>query len=219
MTNPTRSAREEARPPRKKASDRVAEMLDIVDATLNENRTANFSMKDVGAAAGASRALVYAYFDDQFQLLDALLNRHVELLCAAGLEAAAGRGTLTQCCVAAGEIYLRHIAEHGMALEIVLREKPVARQLSGRARPFRAAILRRLATLAARELAMGANEALTLVQLLAVIPGDAGRLIYEGTLSLEDGLELNSRLVATSIEALRPAPVAPTPNDGPVAQP
>lgn len=213
MTNPTGSSREEARAPRKKASDRVAEMLDIVDASLNAGRTANFSMRDIGTAAGASRALVYAYFDDQFQLLDAVLDRHVELLCATGLETAVAQGTLTQRCVRAGEIYLRHVAAHGMALEIVLREKPVARQLSGRARPFRAAILRRLATMAARELAMGTNEALTLVQLLAVIPGDAGRLVYEGTLSLDDGLELNERLMAASIDSLRPASPPPVRTD------
>ncbi|MDF2495953.1 TetR/AcrR family transcriptional regulator [Sphingomonas sp.] len=219
MTNPTRSSRAEARPPRKKASDRVAEMLDIVDATLNASRTANFSMKDIGTAAGASRALVYAYFDDQCQLLDAVLDRHVELLCAAGLDATVARGTLTDRCVAAGAIYLRHVARHGMALEIVLREKPVARHLSGRARPFRAAILRRLATLAAKELAMSSNEAVTFVQLLAVIPGDAGRLVYEGTLSLEDGLELNDRLVAASIDSLRPASTPLSPAVEPLPQP
>lgn len=205
MTDPTRDRRTDLSRSRKNATDRVSEMLDIVEATLNATRTATFSMKDVGTAAGASRALVYAYFDDQFTLLDALLDRHVEALRTAGIVAAVAQGTLAERCAAAAELYLRHVARHGMALEIVLRERPVARQLKGRTRAFRAAILRRLATVAARELAMGANEAVTLIQLLAVIPGDAGRLVYEGTLSLDDGLEVNERLIAASIAALRPA--------------
>lgn len=206
MTDSTRSTRADDLRSRKNASDRVAEMLDIVDATLNATRAATFSMKDVGTAAGASRALVYAYFDDQFTLLDALLDRHVDALRAAGLEAVVAQGTLTQRCIAASEVYLHHVAQRGMALEIVLREKPVARQLTGRARPFRAAILRRLATVAARELAMSVNEAVSLTQLLAVIPGDSGRLVYEGTLSIDDAIEVNDRLISASIEALRPAP-------------
>ena len=206
MTDSTRSTRADDLRSRKNASDRVAEMLDIVDATLNATRAATFSMKDVGTAAGASRALVYAYFDDQFTLLDALLDRHVDALRAAGLEAVVAQGTLTQRCIAASEVYLHHVAQRGMALEIVLREKPVARQLTGRARPFRAAILRRLATVAARELAMSVNEAVSLTQLLAVIPGDSGRLVYEGALSIDDAIEVNDRLISASIEALRPAP-------------
>ena len=51
---------------------------------------------------------------------------------------------------------------------------------------------------------MGAVEALTLIQLLAVIPGDAGRLVVEGALNADEGIELNHRLVASSIAALRP---------------
>jgi AcrR family transcriptional regulator len=197
-------ARDGGRPARMRAADRIAEMLDIADAQLTATRSALPSMKAIGEAAGASRALVYAYFPDQIRLLDAVLDRHIVLLRDAGIEQAAATGPLLDRCVTCADIYLRHIAAHGMAIEILLREASVARQLSRVASAFRARIYHRLARAAAIELRMGATEALTLVQLLAVIPGDAGRLVVEGAVTLDDGIELNQRLVASSIAALRP---------------
>ena len=189
---------------RKRAADRIDELLDAADAQLNATRSAMLSMRAVGDAAGASRALVYAYFPDQYRLLDAVLDRHLDWLREAGIEAAVASGSLQERCLAAAAIYLAHIAEHGMALEVALREVAVARQLSGAASAFRARLYHRVAALVARELRMGPNEALTLVQLLIVIPGDAGRLVHEGSLTLDEGRELTSRLVISSLEALRP---------------
>lgn len=189
---------------RKRASDRIDELLDAADAQLNATRSAMLSMRAVGDAAGASRALVYAYFPDQYRLLDAVLDRHLDWLRAAGIEAAVTTGSLRERCLAAADIYLAHIADHGMALEVALREVAVARQLSGAASAFRARLYHRVAALVARELHMGPNEALTLVQLLIVIPGDAGRLVHEGSLTLDEGRELTSRLVTSSLEALTP---------------
>ncbi|QNA86327.1 TetR family transcriptional regulator [Sphingomonas sp. So64.6b] len=179
-------------------------MLDIADAHLTATRSAVISMKTIGETAGASRALVYAYFPDQYRLLEAVLDRHIAALRAAGIESAATDGAILDRCIECADIYLRHIAANGMAIEVVLREASVARQLGGAASAFRAKIYRLLARAIAAELRMGAKEALTLVQLLAVIPGDAGRLVVEGALTLDEGIELNHRLLASSIAALRP---------------
>jgi AcrR family transcriptional regulator len=191
---------------RKRASDRVSEMLDIVEARLNAERTATVSMKDIGDAAGASRALVYAYFPDQFRLLDAVLARHVEALSAAGLSRAAAEGSLTDRARAAAAIYLRHVVQSGFALEIVLREAAIARQLNGEATAFRGRIYRRLANQARRELRMPAHEALALIQLLVVIPEEAGKLVISGSLTLDEAQALCERLLHSSIESLRPSP-------------
>jgi AcrR family transcriptional regulator len=189
---------------RKRASDRITEILDIVDARLNADRSAAVSMKDIGDAVGASRALVYAYFPDQFQLLDAILERHVATLSESGIVAIVGDGTLIERATGAASFYLRHIVENGATLEIVLREAPIARQLNGEATRFRGRIYRRLANIIRIEMKMGAHEALALVQLLAVIPEEAGRMVVSGVLTIEEALELSNRLIGSSNDALRP---------------
>jgi AcrR family transcriptional regulator len=189
---------------RKRASDRASEILDIVEARLNADRSATVSMKDIGDAAGASRALVYAYFPDQFRLLDAVLNRHVVKLTEDGLLEAAGFGALIPRAQATAKLYLRHVTKAGFALEIVLREPAVARQLNGEATGFRARLYRRLARQARNELRMPASEALALVQLLAVIPEEAGKMVTTGALTMDEALALCDRLIQSSVDALRP---------------
>lgn len=208
MHSPTSPAPAEPAAPaaatRKRAQDRIDEMLDVADAQINASRSAAISMRSVGETASASRALVYTYFADLQHLLDAVLDRHVAWLRSAGLDAAAREGDLLSRGLACADLYLRHIATRGMALEIVLRDAAAANALRGEARRFRAGLYRRLATAAARELRMNAHEALVLVQLLLVIPADAGRLVYEGELSLDDARDLVALLVTSSLTSLRP---------------
>lgn len=179
-------------------------MLDVAERQLNAESSAAITMNAVGEAAGVSRALVYAYFPDQYRLLDALLARHVRALSEAGLERAAASGGALERLCACARLYLRHLLEYRLALEVVMREPDVARQLDGAVSAFRARIYRHLVRAVREELAMTAHEALIFVQLLAVIPAETARLALDGKLQPDEADELVERMVATSFNALLP---------------
>ena len=119
------------------AAERKRQMVDAADHIVNRARSADLSMREVADRAGASRALAYAYFPDRIGLLDALLEGQVDLLVDAGIVEAAARGSVTERACAVAAIYLRHVAAHGEALALVLRDAAVARQLNGAASRLR----------------------------------------------------------------------------------
>ena len=104
------------------AAERKRQMVDAADYIVNRDRSADLSMREVADRAGASRALAYAYFPDRIGLLDALLEGQVDLLIDAGIVEAAARGSVTERACAVAAIYLRHVAAHGEALALVLRD-------------------------------------------------------------------------------------------------
>lgn len=189
---------------RRRAADRVEQMLVIADRQINEVRAAIVSMQAIGDEAKVSRALVYAYFPDQYRLIDAVLARHVAALRAAGIDNAAVAGDPAGRAGAVAEIYLRHGADHGAALEYVLRDPGVVRQLDGTASRFRMRLLRHLTRALRQDLRLSAHEALVLAQLLEVIPAESARLVREGQMRLDEAIDLNARLIRSSIAAMRP---------------
>ena len=191
---------------RRRSGDRFDQLLDVADRQINDERSAAISMHAIGEAAGVSRALVYAYFADQYRLLDAVLERHLDWLRAAGIEEAARHGGALERLVACAVLYLHHVVAHGSALELVLRETDVARQLNGAVGRFRARLHRHLVRAVRAELSMTAHEAMVLILLLAVIPAESGRLANEGRMTSAEALELTARLVQASFDALRPYP-------------
>lgn len=193
-----------ARRTRKRGADRVEQMLDIADRQINASRTGALSMQLVSDEAGVSRALIYAYFPDLPHLLDAVLARHVAKLQAAGIERSAEEGTAIERVRKVADTYLRHSVQHGAAMEYVLREPGIARQLDGQASALRARIMKRLTRALRRELRLSAHEAMVFVQLLEVLPTEGGRLVRDGQLVLEDALEVCHRMLESSIEAVRP---------------
>lgn len=189
---------------RRRAADRVEQMLDIADRQIDGSRAAALSMQAIGDEAGVSRALVYAYFPDQYRLVDAVLARHLAALTAAGIEQATAAGLAEDRLLAAADLYLRHIVDHGGALEYVLREPGVVRYLDGTAAAFRTRLLRRLARALRSELRLSAHEALVFAQLLEVIPSESARLVRDGQMGLEEALDLSARLIRSSLAALSP---------------
>ena len=101
-------------------------------------------------------------------------------------------------------IYLDHVAQHGSVLEIVMREPEVMRELQTEASAIRSRIYRRLTRAARRDLHMPAPDALALVQLLAVIPEEAGKQWRAGHLDRAEAHRLCERLLAAGIQAQVP---------------
>lgn len=188
---------------RKSGPARIAQILDIADGLVIETGGLPISMKRVGDAMGASRALVYAYFPDADQLAEAVLERRMRWLGEAGLAAALEAGEFGARAAAGAQIYLDHVARHGPVVHVTVRDLPRARGRGAKARPH-VATISRLARSARRDLRLSAHEALVLIELLVAIPEEAGRLVFEGALDLAEARALCARLLTGGIDSVRP---------------
>lgn len=186
------------------ADERAAQMIDAAHTIIERERSTELSLRDVADAVGASRALAYAYFADRYRLIEAVLDRQADVLREAGIEEAAADGPFAERAGRVAAIYLDHVAQHGSVLEIVMREPEVMRELQTEASAIRSRLYRRLTRTARRDLHMPAPDALALVQLLAVIPEEAGKQWRAGHLDRAEAHRLCERLLAAGIQAQVP---------------
>lgn len=189
---------------RRSATERKRQMIEAADAIINRDWSADASMREIADKAGISRALAYAYYPDRYRLLDALLQEHVDSLLTAGIVEAANTGGLVERACAVSRLYLRHVALHGTALGVVIRDEPLVRQLEGVASRLRARIYQPLVRTARAELHMSAKEALALVQLLAAVPEEAAKQVRSQVLPLDEALSLSDRLLTAALMTQMP---------------
>ena len=161
-------------------------------------------LERLAADAGVSKALIYGYFPDQHDLFNAVLAQEFQQLAEAGIEAAASVDDLEAAALACAQIYLRQVARHGPIAHIVLRDLYMVRHVRRDLAAFRDRIVRRLARLVRTELKLPPDEAVGAISLVTTIPEETGRLVWQGDLDLDLGLELGERLVRSSLAALRP---------------
>jgi AcrR family transcriptional regulator len=198
----------QAEPPlvarRKSADDRRSEILRAAVELIVETRALPLSMRAVGERIGASRALVYAHFSGPDALTEAILVDHLGRLQKTGIEAAAQSGEVAERGTRAAALYLRHVAEHGSVIHVILRDAPHGVTLSRSVTAPRNRALRALAGAARAQLQLSSAEAIVLVELLIAIPEELGRLVHGQELALDDALAICQRLVRSGIEAMRP---------------
>jgi AcrR family transcriptional regulator len=187
------------------AEARRRQLVEAAAALALEQGVLPASADGLARAAGVSKALVYAYFPDLHDLYNLVVEREFDALDEAGLGEAAWAPDLASAAAACAEIYYRRVAEHGPLAHVVLRDMYMARRLRPDLARFRDRIARRLARLARRELRLPAREAVAALNLVITIPEEMGRLAWEGDLDRERGWALARQLIASSIEALRPA--------------
>lgn len=189
---------------RKSSNDRRAEILRAAVELIVETRSLPLSMSAIGERIGASRALVYAHFSGQGDLIQAILVEHLGLLETTGLENAARTGDVVERGTRTAALYLQHIAEHGPVIHVILRDAPHGVTLSRPVTAPRNRTLRALAGAARKQLRLSSAEAIVLVELLIAIPEELGRLVHAKELALEDALPICQRLIRSGIEAMRP---------------
>ncbi len=204
MSTPPTDAPQVLRTSRKRADNRIHDLVEATDALILRTRSAEISLQDVAKEVGISRALVYAYFPDRYRLLDAVLDRHLKWLDIAGLPKAATTGGFAARIENCARIMFHHVIDRGATLDLVMRERDVARQLDGSAARYLRRILITLARRAAVELHMGNMEAMAFVELLAVIPLEAARRVQTDSIDPKIAEAICLRLVHASIRAQVP---------------
>lgn len=158
----------------------------------------------LAAEIGASKALIYNHFSDQHALFNAVLTEEFELLVAAGLEDASRARTLSEAAAACAEIYFRHVSRHGPAIHVILRDRYMAGRVGEPVRRLRDRTTLRLGRLARRELQLPAQEAVAAIGIALAIPEEAGRLVWQGDLTIQAGEELCRRLTLAAVHGLQP---------------
>lgn len=186
------------------AEERRRQILQAARAALVAQGHLPLVPERLAAEIGISKALIYTYFPDQADLANAIAAEDFARLAAGGLDAAARLPDLEAAAVASAELYFRHVCAHGPALHVILRDPYMRGRLSPAVAIARDRAARSLARRAAKAMALTPAEALGAFSLLLAIPEEAGRLVWQGELSTDAGLELCRRLTAAAVQSLQP---------------
>lgn len=154
--------------------------------------------------AGASKALIYAYFPTQHALFNALLAHHFGVLADAGLETASNEPSLFDAAQRCGDIYFNHIVEFGPIIHLILRDQFMRAHVDAANRSFRDRVKSRLARNVRRVLGLAAKENVATINLVATIPEQAALLVRRGEMELPRARELMMELIASSLDAFDP---------------
>lgn len=185
------------------AEARRAQLVEAAQGLILEQGYLPLAPERLARAAGVSKASVYGYFPEPHALVNAVLARQFDDLAGAGLSAAVQAPDLREAALAAADLYFRHVAERGPVAHVILRDVTMARRVRPDLAAFRDRIAGRLIRLARRELGLPVAEAVGAFNLMVTIPEEAGRLVWQGDLSFEAGVELCRRLVSAGLGGLK----------------
>jgi AcrR family transcriptional regulator len=184
---------------------RRSQLLSVASEMVIAQGGLPLSIAEIGRKAGVSKALFYAYFPSQHDLLNAILLEQLEKLEAAGLSEAARKRDFFQAVASCAAIYFDHVAERGPLLHIVLRDAYMAGHVSAKVNAFRDRIFGALARAGRRKLGLNAKEAIAVASLVVTIPEEAGRLVFDNEMKRDRARELCLDLVASALKAIAPA--------------
>jgi AcrR family transcriptional regulator len=187
---------------------RQAELIKAAGAVALEVGGLPVPLDLLSRAAGASKALIYAYFPTQQDLFNAVLAQAFADLEKAGLDAASRATSLTEAAGECARLYFEHVADKGPLIHLILRERFMVGKVDVRNRRVRDSIMLRLGRLARRELGLSAKACIALLNLVVVIPEQSGRLAWAGDMDRDRAHALMSDLVAASVLAFEPRSTA-----------
>ena len=190
---------------RMSAEDRRDQIIKIADALIGELGYLPLPIGELSQRAGISRALIYARFASQQDLVNTVLKVHFDALDTNGLFKAAANLQSWEDIHEVASIYLKHVAKAGPALHVGFREPFMKGQIDPQLRAQRDRTFRAIARITRQHLRFGIGDTIAAVQMLLTIPEEVGRIIFEKELGLEEGLQLSRRLLNSSIEALSPS--------------
>ena len=186
------------------AGDRRDQIINVADAMIGDLGYLPLPIGALSQKAGISRALIYARFASQHELVNTVLRHHFDALQGRGLFATVANLRALADVHDVASIYLTHVAEAGPALHVGFREPFMKGRIDPAILARRDYVFRALGRVTRRELRLGTNDVVAAMQMLLTVPEEVGRIVFEKELSLEEGLQLSRRLLSSSIEALRP---------------
>jgi len=182
---------------------RRAQILDAAARMVVEQGYLPLPIEQLGRLAGASKALVYAYFPTQYALFNALLDREFQSLTLAGFDTASRIGDLDQAAQLCAIMYYEHVARSGPLLHILMTDLYMKDHIEPRLLQQRDAVMQRLLALATAELPLSEAEIVAATEMMTAIPEEAGRLVFASELDPTTARQICNGLIASSLKALR----------------
>jgi AcrR family transcriptional regulator len=179
---------------------RRAQLIEAAAALVLDLGHLPIPLDRLGEAAGASKALIYAYFPTQHDLFNAVLARGFEALSEAGLLEAI-QMPFAAAVHESAAIYFDQIATGGPLVHFILRDHYMIGKVDAANRGYRDRIVLRLARMARRELRLAAKENIATFNLVVTIPELAGRMAWAGEMDRERAKALMEDLVSSSLGA------------------
>lgn len=181
---------------------RTAQIIDSAAKLIVEQGYLPLAIETLAQTAGSSKALIYTYFSEQESLFNALLERELNGLLAAGLDTASQIDNLEQASVLCAQLYFEHVARYGPLLHILLSDRYMSDRIDRRLLAIRNRVLQRLARLAQQRLSLGKREALASLEMMIAIPEEAGRLAFHQEIDVNVARQMCKTLISSSLRAL-----------------
>jgi AcrR family transcriptional regulator len=182
---------------------RRTQILDAAAQLVLEQGYLPLPIERLARTAGSSKALIYTYFPTQYELFNALLERELASLAAAGLNTASQVGDLEQAAVLCGMLYFEHVARSGPLVQILTADLYMSGHEDKRLVGECEALRERLARLAHTTLNLPLREAHAAVEMMIAIPLESASLVFAGETPPEVGRQMCHALLLSSLEALR----------------
>lgn len=181
---------------------RREQVLAVAERLILSRGSLNISLNVIAEELGVSRSLLYVYFESVPQIIDALFLEHALWL----------DGLVTQMHTVHSEFrprmlglfrgYLRHLAERGHLIQLVLRERHQDSPLQPESSRVFRRILLIIARDVSRELQLAPRGAFVTLELLAAIPEALARLVRSGAVDVVVAMSTSERLLAAALDAL-----------------
>lgn len=182
---------------------RRAQILEAAAQMVVKQGYLPLPIEQLGRAAGASKALVYAYFPTQYALFNALLEREFQSLTLAGFDTASRIDDLDQAALLCGMLYYEHVSRSGPLLHILMTDMYMDGHVEPRLKEAYEAVMQRLLALAVVQLPLSEAEILAAIEMMSAIPEEAGRLTFHGELDPTTARQICNGLIRSSLKALR----------------
>jgi AcrR family transcriptional regulator len=194
------------RQPRKRTrfsrQERRAKIIDAAARLIVRQGFLPLALEKLGRAALVSKALVYNYFPTQYDLYNAVLERELAALEAAGFDAASRDEVLREAVLKCMTIYFDHVATSGPLLHILWSDLYMLGHVVPTLASWREMRIQRLARLARSQLRLRGRESHAFIEMLITIPEEAGRLAFHGDIEPAIARDLCQAFTMSSLRGL-----------------
>jgi AcrR family transcriptional regulator len=182
---------------------RRAQILESAAKMIVEQGYLPLPLEQLARHAGASKALIYAYFPTQFDLFNTLLDREMQSLAVGGLDTASRVEDLDQAAVLCAMLYFEHVARNGPLLNILMTDLYMAGHFDAKVLQSRDMIVKRLTDLAVKVMPWSDQEISAAIEMMTAIPDEAGRLVFHKELDQTTARQICHGLIVSSLKALK----------------
>jgi AcrR family transcriptional regulator len=154
-------------------------------------------------AADTSKALIYTYFPTQYDIFNSLLQRELSALKIAGLDTASSVKNLEQSVLLCAMLYFEHVVQYGPLLHILTSDLFMSGRIVDELVQAGNTLIARFTTTAREALSLSKQEVLAAIEMIAVIPQNAGSLVFHKELDAAVARQICHTLVLSCLNTMR----------------